>query len=141
MSNKTPAAFALTNANPVVIAAGGSGTYTLKNVSSPDFNFTGPVTLTGASALLRGRLSPALTAEFGISYGLSDSLETLGSAALRSALFRAAVTRELSQWEFALGYDRVSQHQNGSGIGMEDTPHNRAWVSVSFQLSRPLGRN
>ena len=89
----------------------------LMHTTSDGGGLLGPVTLTSATALLRGRLSPRLNAELGVTHGFSDSLGALGAApgSLKSTIVSAAVMRQVSQWEFTVGYTRASQHQKTTG--------------------------
>jgi hypothetical protein len=118
-------------------------TLSAMRMTSDGGGLLGAVTLTGGSAVFRRQLSRQLNAELGFTYGLSDSLEitSIPSSSLKTVLGSAAIMRQVNNWKFTLGYARASQLQSNSGNGMQDISHNRAWTSISYEFSRPLGRN
>lgn len=103
----------------------------------------GAVTLTSADAAFRRQLSRGFTASLGMNYGQSDSLGAVitSYSSLKSATGSLSLTRQVTQnLEFTVGYARAYQQEGGSGSGISGVDHNRAWASILYQFSRPLGR-
>ena len=119
----------------------GAATASFSREVSDGGGLLGPVTWTNVSAQIKKQLSRNWFGEFGIGYGISDSLATPGisSSSVKNTTLTSTVSRQWAEWGFGLGYARVWQNQAISGIA--DTNHNRAWISVSYRFSRALGRN
>lgn len=104
----------------------------------------GAVGLTNTNIGLRRQLSRRLTAGLGFDYGLSDAIGTVLTpySSIKSAVGSVSVSRQVrNNFGFTLGYSRVFQSQaTSAGAGSPDINHNRAWASISYQFSRPLGR-
>jgi hypothetical protein len=101
----------------------------------------GPVTLTSFSTVLRDQIARGLSGDLEVSYGHNDSLVTTASplSALRGTVVGGALVRQMKAWQISAGYTRAWQHQTTTGSGTQYNNHNRAWVSISYQLTRPLG--
>ena len=102
----------------------------------------GAVQLMSVDAALRRQLSPALSIAFGFGYGQNNPLLASSSpySALRSTVGSIAVSRRLgNSLGFTVGYARAHQSQR-SAASTNLIDNNRAWVSLSYDFSRPLGR-
>jgi len=104
------------------------------------------VNLTQASGTVRLHWSDKWSTEMGGGYGNNDPLGTAAVAAvpysqLNDASGRVGVTRDIATWKLSLGYARIFQSQNVIGNGNNDVRHNAAWLSVSYQFTRALGRD
>ncbi|HZQ66960.1 MAG TPA: hypothetical protein VFA68_00460 [Terriglobales bacterium] len=102
----------------------------------------GAVNLTSVDGTFRRQLSRQYTVSFAANYGQSDAVGQVPTpySAVTSALGSVSVNRTFAtNLGLTLGYARAFQLQ-GNGQGIPNISHNRAWISVSYQLSRPLGR-
>ena len=103
----------------------------------------GAVKLTTFDAAVRRQLSRNYTTELGVVYGLSD---TVGSSALsyssvKSATGNFSLSRRFgTDFGLTLGYAYAYQLQTNSAPGSTNINHNRAWITISYTFSRPLGR-
>jgi hypothetical protein len=105
----------------------------------------GAVTLTSADVGFRRQLSRRLTSTFGFIYGQNDSvgLGTTAYSSLKSVSGGVSVTRQLrDNFGFTVGYRRDFQLQGNAGVSTPDANvnHNRVWVSISYQVTRPIGQ-
>ena len=101
------------------------------------------VQLTMADAAVRRQLTQMLTVQLGGAYGLSDPLAITshGYSALKNASGSFAISRRLgTSISLTAGYSYVYQLQQNTAPGVTNVHHNRAWVSVSYAFTRPLGR-
>lgn len=105
----------------------------------------GAVTFTGGNLVLRRQLSRRTTLEVDSMFGLSEPLvgDVFAYRFVKSLSAEAALTRELDDhWSIAMGYAHAVQFQGVvSASGTPQIPQNRAWSSISYQFSRPLGNN
>lgn len=103
----------------------------------------GAVSLTSSNVAFRRQLSPRLTMGLGWDYGISDAIGAVITpySSLNSMTGSASVTRLVrNNFGVTLGYARIFQSQSDIGSSLSDINHNRAWVSVFYQFTRPLGR-
>jgi hypothetical protein len=103
----------------------------------------GAVNFTNANVAFRQQLSRWLTMGLGWDYGISDAIGAVITpySSLKSMTGSASVTRLLrNNVGFTLGYIREFQSQDDRGRAMPNINRDRAWVSVFYQFSRPLGR-
>ena len=101
------------------------------------------VQLTMVDAAVRRQLSRTLTAQLGAAYGLSNpvGIAPFGYSSLKNATGSFALSRRIgTSIGLSLGYSYVYQLQYNTVPGTTNVNHNRAWVSVSYAFSRPLGR-
>jgi hypothetical protein len=101
------------------------------------------VKLTAANAVFRLRFSQAWSGEFGGAYGFSNSItsNTAVFSKLTNTSARLGINRRIAMWNVGVGYARIFQSEDSSLNGNADVRHNSAWVSISYQLSRALGRD
>ena len=103
----------------------------------------GAVKLTSFDAAVRRQLSRNYTAELGVIYGLSD---TVGSSAVsyssvKSATGNFSLSRRFgTDFGLTLGYAHAYQLQGNNAPVSTNINHNRAWITISYIFSRPLGR-
>jgi hypothetical protein len=101
------------------------------------------VRLTSVDGAVRRQLTRFSTVGIGGLYGDSNSLSGTTEARLKTASGSAFWEQQLGRmFALTLGYAR--DHQNGTGNGSSvtvgDVDHNRAWVTLSYNFTRPLGR-
>jgi hypothetical protein len=98
---------------------------------------------TSVDAAVRRQLTRAWAAGFAVGYATNDSLSTLFSpnTSYKTTTGSIAVDRRLGKnLSLGFGYARVFQQQYKASPTVSDANHNRAWVSVSYNFTRPLGR-
>jgi len=103
----------------------------------------GTVQLTMVDASVRHQFTRTLTVQLGGAYGLSDPVGVafLGYSALKNASGSFAVSRRLgTSMSLTTGYSYVNQLQQNTVPATAAVHHNRAWISVSYGFTRPLGR-
>jgi hypothetical protein len=95
-----------------------------------------------ADAGIRRQVSHSWGASLGIGYATNQSLITLANlqSHLRTATASIALDRSIGgHVGLRLGYARNYQ-QEYSGPAFGNINHNRAWASIGYNFSRPLGR-
>jgi hypothetical protein len=103
----------------------------------------GAVTLTTADAGLRYQLLRQYTAGIGFNYGTSNAMGAISTpySSVESASGNVSVSRQIRERiGLTLGYGRAFQNEGNIGPSASDINHNRAWIAISYQLSRPLGQ-
>jgi hypothetical protein len=102
----------------------------------------GAVESVSVDAAVRHQLSSAYSAQLGFSYGQNDPV-VLASApysSLKSVIGSISLSRRIRDMlGFTIGYARAHQLQDAVGL-QNSINNNRAWVSLSYDFSRPLGR-
>src|SRR5581483_3171435 len=102
----------------------------------------GAVELTSVDAAIRRQLTQVYSAQIGVTYGRNRAL--VDSAAPYSSVNGTIGSISLSRrfgtsFGFTAGYARAHQTQD-SVSASNLVNNNRAWVSLSYDFSRPLGR-
>lgn len=103
----------------------------------------GAVQLTMVDAAVRRQFTRSLTVQLGGAYGSSSPLgiASPGYSALKNATGTFAISRRLrTSMTLSAGYSYVYQLQQNAVPPITNVHHNRAWVSVSYGFTRPLGR-
>src|SRR5262249_38440098 len=115
----------------------GAATASVTREVSDGGGLLGPVVWTNVSTRIKKQLSRYWSKEFGVGYGISDSLGTPGVSfgSVKDTNLASVVSRQWTDWVVELGYVRVWQNQPISENGIADTNHNRAWISVSYRFS------
>jgi hypothetical protein len=101
------------------------------------------VQLSSARGSLRRQLTRSWSVAFGAGYAKSEALGTSFSSAdsLNSTTGSIAMERSLgANLGLQMGYSRDYQQQYASASAENEMNHNRGWVSISYDFSRPLGR-
>ena len=102
----------------------------------------GTVTLNGLSGGISRQLTPKTTLNVGASYAAMDPLSSNASIyqVTNSASARFGVERRFGEHVgMMFGYGREWQ-QSASPIAPAQINHNRGWITLSYDFSRPLGR-
>ena len=133
-------------------AAGGSFTWNGKRTSlvadaSRSVNdgggLLGAVNLISTDVSLRRQLFKNYSADLGVAYGSNQAVSTtaLPYSSLKSTSANVAVDRRFSDHlGLTLGYSHILQLQQNVTPNAPSINHNRVWVSLSYNFSRPLGR-
>jgi hypothetical protein len=101
----------------------------------------GAVHFTTFGAAVRRQLSRDYTARMGVVYGLSNQVgsSALSYSSLKSATGNFSLSRRIgTNFGLTLGYARDYQLDNAPGSS--NINHNRAWITISYEFSRPMGR-
>jgi hypothetical protein len=102
----------------------------------------GAVELTSADAAVRRQLTQAYSMQVGVSYGRNRALVVSSApySLVNSTIGSISLSRRFgSSLGFRAGYARAHQTQeNVSATNLVN--NNRAWVSLSYDFSRPIGR-
>ncbi len=102
----------------------------------------GAVELTSADAAMRWQLTRAYSAQVGVTYGRNRALidSSAPYSSVNSTIGSISVSRRFgSSLGFTAGYARAHQTQD-SVSATNLVNNNRAWVSLSYDFSRPIGR-
>lgn len=100
----------------------------------------GPVRLHSASAEVRRQLRRTWTADLGVEYADTRALHIPETTGLRSLTGGVGFTHTLGEnLTLRYGYARVEQTFRGTLLGLRDTRHNRATISLAYHFTRPLG--
>lgn len=103
----------------------------------------GAVTLTAAQASLRRQLTAKYSLGMGFNYGISDAVGSISApySSVDSASGDVSLSRQIKdRIGLTFGYSRLYQTQGNVGGVTPVINHNRAWISLGYQFSRPLGR-
>lgn len=101
------------------------------------------VQLNSVNGALRRQLTRRSNLEFGAAYGKSDSIGNVSTAidSIQVASGSVSWERRLgANLGLKLGYARDYQLQDPGVSVSSEANHNRGWVTVSYDFSRPLGR-
>lgn len=103
----------------------------------------GAVRMNSLDAALRRQIGPSSNLLLGAAYGTNDAVDftSVPGSSVRGISGRIGYERLLANHlVLSLGYARTNQRQTSLGSLPVETDHNRAWASISFDFSRPLGR-
>jgi hypothetical protein len=101
--------------------------------------------LLSINAAIRRRVTTGWTLGGSGGYASNDALNNLGSYSPYTS-FKTATSSIFAERLLAnnlwlrFGYARDFQRQYGTGLTPGNVSHNRSWVTISYQFSRPLGR-
>jgi hypothetical protein len=103
----------------------------------------GAVRSRSADLSLRRQLTRNWTVALAGDYSKNTYLQTLSSSSTGGHTFsaNASISRSLGQHlELQLGYTRLQQNYSDLAAPNASSDRNRAWMSLSYQFQRPLGR-
>lgn len=103
----------------------------------------GAVNLTSFDASVRRQVSRNYAANLGVAYGSNQAVSTTASpfSSLKSTTANFAIDRTFrNRLGLTLGYAHAFQTQQNAAPGSDQINHNRVWMSLSYNFSRPLGR-
>jgi hypothetical protein len=103
----------------------------------------GAVRTNSVDASLRRQLNRFSSFEVGGGYATNDSVDFVAApgSSIRGWTGQVSFEQRLvNNLALRVGYSRVNQRQSSTGTTPADIDHNRAWVSLSYNFSRPWGR-
>lgn len=103
----------------------------------------GAVRMNSVDVAARRQLSAVSNLLVGATYAVNDSIDftTTPGSSIRGASGRIGYERLLAHnLNLAFGYARENQNQKSTGVPAADINHNRGWITLSYDFSRPLGR-
>jgi len=103
----------------------------------------GAVRTNTVDATLRRQISRSSSILGGFTYGTNDSIDFLSTpgSSIRVASGRLGFERRLGNNLFAsVGYSRDHQVESATNVPSGNIDHNRAWITIAYDFSRPLGR-
>lgn len=103
----------------------------------------GAVRVNSVDAEVRHQLGRRSSVQLGAGYAMNDSIDFASApgASIRSVSGRIGFDHQLGNNLFVdINYGRDNQRQSSTGANESLTNHNRAWISLSYNFSRPLGR-
>jgi len=101
------------------------------------------VTVTTGSGAIRRQLTRTANLEFSAIYANSRALQAASGAFLTLKSTSVSVAWEqqiVRNFSANLGYGRDYQQETATSIPGLDINHNRAWVTLSYQFTHPIGR-
>ena len=99
--------------------------------------------VTSGLGAIRQQLTRSSTLELGVLYAGSHALDpgitsfTDVKVIAGSVQWEQAIGRNLTA---TLGFSRDNQKETATALALQNTNHNRGWVTIAYRFTRPLGR-